>query len=325
MWQVHVQNDNGDCALINACANGNEKSARMLLGAGARVDTCCALNNETALMAACRYGHLRVVRTLIALGAQVNAVDVRGNTALMHVCRYEQDDDDEMLRLLLQTGASVHVTAENGETALHIAAEMYHDEATAQLLKAKADPDTKRKDGETPLTIAAEKGFESILGMCLDAGASVEVTDSEGFTALHLAALHGHVEIVHRLLGAGALVKLQSSRPTTPGSPPNGAGVLATVATPIELAQLSDTPAHQQIVAELRAALHETKQQTRRRTRTKAKGERRPSVPKTKSSVSSFSGRSHSPSSRDEPANALPEDSIHTNGQADDSDSEDPS
>jgi hypothetical protein len=227
------------------------------------------------------------------------------------------------------------VTAENGETALHIAAEMYHDEATAQLLKAKADPDTKRKDGETPLTIAAEKGFESILGMCLDAGASVEVTDSEGFTALHLAALHGHVEIVHRLLGAGALVKLQSSRPTTPGSqssrpttpgsPPNGAGVLATVATPIELAQLSDTPAHQQIVAELRAALHETKQQTRRRTRTKAKGERRPSVPKTKSSVSSFSGRSHSPSSRDEPANALPEDSIHTNGQADDSDSEDPS
>jgi ankyrin repeat protein len=102
MWQVHVQNDNGDCALINACANGNEKSARMLLGAGARVDTCCALNNETALMAACRYGHLRVVRTLIALGAQVNAVDVRGNTALMHVCRYEQDDDDEMLRLLLQ-------------------------------------------------------------------------------------------------------------------------------------------------------------------------------------------------------------------------------
>ena len=50
--------------------------------------------DDPALMAACRYGHLVMVRTLLALGAKPNVTDKSGDTALMHVCQYEQDDDD---------------------------------------------------------------------------------------------------------------------------------------------------------------------------------------------------------------------------------------
>jgi ankyrin repeat protein len=162
-----------------------------------------------------------VVRTLLALDAKPSTVDDSGMDALMHVCTYEQRDDDEMLDILLkQSSVSITTTRRfDGSSALHIAAENDHSEATAQLLKAMKLKDVsanqRRNDGHTPLTIAAVNDYESILDLLLEAEVDVNLPHMDGRTALHFAAEHAQLSLVRRLLGAGARVDAKTSKGET--------------------------------------------------------------------------------------------------------------
>lgn len=242
---VEIVNKLGETALLTACANGNEKTARMLFQADGGSIDATGPRGETTLMAACRYGHLTMVRTLIALGVEPNTVDASGETALMHVCQYEQDDDDEMLELLLKAGASVDfVRLNDGSTALHIACETSHDEAVAQVLKAGADVNAVRADGHTPLTLASSNGYESTLSLLL-AAKEIQINkplkvkgETDGMTALHCAAFHGQLVAVNRLLYAGANSEAKTRKKQTA----------------FTLAVNGDTPEHKQIAARLKEA-----------------------------------------------------------------------
>ena len=80
---VNITNNENDTALHTACANGNEKSARLLLQDKETSIEKKGGRGETCLMKACRYGHLQMVRALLAKNANVNAEDENGETALI--------------------------------------------------------------------------------------------------------------------------------------------------------------------------------------------------------------------------------------------------
>jgi len=67
------------------------------------------------------------------------------------------------------------------------------------------DINAKRaEDGRTALHIAAERGHRKMVTLLLNRGAYVNARDDEGDTPLHLAAAAGHDGVVRILLSDGA-------------------------------------------------------------------------------------------------------------------------
>jgi len=89
-----------------------------------------------ALLQAARAGNADTVRALLASpNVDVNAVDERGNTALIEAARFGHDD---VVTALLIAKADVKVKNNEGKTALMLAAENGHDESVRILTQAGA-------------------------------------------------------------------------------------------------------------------------------------------------------------------------------------------
>ena len=106
--------------LISVTRRGkNLKLFEKVIGMGADVnwtDNC----GFTALMGACSSGNFEMCRRLIELSANVNAVNDNEYTALHYLCN-NGDDNAEILELLLENGAHIHMNASYLYSALHIA------------------------------------------------------------------------------------------------------------------------------------------------------------------------------------------------------------
>lgn len=119
----------GATALM-AAATGNRESVTLLVARGANVKAATK-RGETALADAANRGDIEAVRLLLDKGADVNSVDFRGYTPLMHAAYYDQATP-ELIQLLLDRGANVHVTGE-GETPVSIAAKRGDNDVTRLL------------------------------------------------------------------------------------------------------------------------------------------------------------------------------------------------
>ncbi|KAH0538582.1 hypothetical protein FGG08_004832 [Glutinoglossum americanum] len=69
----------------------------------------------------------------------------------------------EMARLLLEKGADANAKDGGGGTALHWAAQAWHEVVVQLLLKKRADVNMKGGDGETALHLAAQVGHEAVM------------------------------------------------------------------------------------------------------------------------------------------------------------------
>jgi ankyrin repeat protein len=105
----------------------------------------------------------------------------------------------EILNLLLEHGADVNTIAENGWTALHMAASQGRTRAVKMLIDKGADLDCRtgkpkgwysdgRPTGQTPLLLALRSGYLHVAQLLIDRGADVNGADETGKTALLLAA-----------------------------------------------------------------------------------------------------------------------------------------
>ena len=92
--------------------------------------------------------------------------------------------DANELQTLLDAGADVNATGDDGETALMAAATRGHSEAAQTLLDAGADVNASADNGETALMYAALRGHPDTVQALLDAGANVDARDINGETAL---------------------------------------------------------------------------------------------------------------------------------------------
>ncbi len=177
---------------------------------------------DDAFLDACSNGTLDDVKRTLRAGASNNAQNRNGDTGLnLVVQREEQEGVFEIVKFLLSKHCLPLVANEDGENAVHKAA----DFASADVMKLLLAKDSrsarlKTEDGWTPLGRVCFQGERvteqavEIAKLLLDAGADIE-QGSFGNTPFLLACQHGRPELVSLLLQRGAIVKVVGKRGVT--------------------------------------------------------------------------------------------------------------
>ena len=145
-----------------------------------------------------------IVKQLINCGANINAVTNDDKlTPLMLACK---NKNVSVVNCLLQNGANVALTSDNGWTALHFVVDEFNDssEILRSLLNYGADVNARSIHNETPLMVASRSRDVETVTLLIEQGAYVDLQDEKDNTALHNAVSRKSEEIVGTLLNAGA-------------------------------------------------------------------------------------------------------------------------
>ena len=136
--------------------------ATLLLLSGAAAPTAQDLGQRLRDRAAA--GEAESVRTLLAGGdpTAIDAADALGWTALMYAADAGHDD---VVRILLNAGASPHARTEAQETVLHLAARSGWSGVARLLLKAGAPFEARDAEGRTPLFMAIGGRHAEVVGL----------------------------------------------------------------------------------------------------------------------------------------------------------------
>lgn len=171
----------GSSALSLACVLGHMDVAKSLLDQGA--DPESPLEGMSLLLRAAHAGQLDVMKTLVGAKANVNFATPEGLTA-MHIAT--QEKNKEAISTLVELGANMEATDEDGCTPLMLS--VLHDlgEPCELLLEKKADTTKTFKGKDTLVHVAASQGFEDMTDMLTKGGCSVNGINERGQTPLLL-------------------------------------------------------------------------------------------------------------------------------------------
>jgi ankyrin repeat protein len=141
------------------------------------------------------------VKYSIACGVPIDLVDHAGQTALYYAC---ERGYTELVKLLLENGASHHITDFNKTSPLSIAAKEGHSDIVLNLLMNGADPNAKAHDGTTALYQSSYEGHTDCVYHLVSYKCCVNSAKNSGASPLFVAARNGHDRIVECLLKHGA-------------------------------------------------------------------------------------------------------------------------
>jgi len=206
---VNEEKSNGFTPLELAANRGYAKIITLLLNAGARVDPLDNLN-RTPLYHAAQKGNSEVIRALIRGGANVRHPDNIGNTPL-HVAASISGKAKAIEALTEGHRETINLTANDGSTALHVAAYNGRVEAIRALIKAGANINQQKNGGNTPLHAAAYNGNVTAIRALLNGNANINRRNEKGETPLYIAAHSGHLNAVESLLARNADISLATN------------------------------------------------------------------------------------------------------------------
>ncbi|MCP4787714.1 MAG: PQQ-binding-like beta-propeller repeat protein [Fuerstiella sp.] len=129
------------------------EGAKLDAATAARMKPRRAASPNTDLWTAAREGNHKELQRLLKAGAKVNAQQGgSGMTALNTAAVYGQTQAAEVL---INNGADVNLSSNDGNTALHIASFFAHVELVELLLKNGASVTAESKRGETPIDVVS--------------------------------------------------------------------------------------------------------------------------------------------------------------------------
>eukprot|EP01051_Picozoa_sp_SAG22_P000914 SAG22_NODE_30_length_28348_cov_12.488584_11_plen_682_part_00 len=210
---VHMRDSNGFTALSLAAEKGHREAARVLLDAGAEIDTQTSTGN-TALMWASARGHTDVVIMLLSRQADTWVANENGDMALMwaasqghlditqlvliHMRKQMQGKKEkekpstrdgqgwvtfgDPLRMVTKKGMNVFHFAAAGGMAHMLKFFMNDEDVTREELVNSVD-----RQANSPLHHAALHGRAAAVAVLLENDADVTLTNRKGQTALALA------------------------------------------------------------------------------------------------------------------------------------------
>ena len=156
--------------------------------------------STTALMVAVERGTFKQVKRLVEKSGDLDATDQQGRTALFWaVCREdgEQDEIINMMKLLLESGASVEPRDHHGETPLFAAARCEKPMMASLLIESGASVVATDDKGETALFGTVRCKRAETLSLLLEAGAEIRHVNREGLSVRDVALRSGNTEFVN--------------------------------------------------------------------------------------------------------------------------------
>ena len=163
----------GETALMTASRAGNVEGVRVLLVAGADVNAREATRGQTALMWAADQGNAGVIKGLVEHGADLHARS-RGPASA--------EERPEATRVYQRNYA--RTGRMDSFTPLLFAVRAGHLDAVEVLLEAGANVNDTVEDGTSALVLAAVNAHWEVGAFLLDNGADPNIAD-QGWTALH--------------------------------------------------------------------------------------------------------------------------------------------
>ena len=137
------------------------------------------------------------------------------NGALL--CDAVAKNDVQLVKDLLQGGYSIDEQDNDGNTPLHIAAELGFPALIKMLVAAGASTEIHGGDLDaTPLHIAIACGQTAAALTLLDLGADVNAVGAYGTTALEIAARNNEIKVMLALIRRGAKIDARSESGWTP-------------------------------------------------------------------------------------------------------------
>ncbi|KAK4465531.1 ankyrin repeat-containing domain protein [Cladorrhinum samala] len=202
---VNFSHLDGGTPFAVAVMLNNTPLFRLLLDNGADIEAV-DVKGKTALSRAIQllsYSSLQTVEQVLDFGADIKTKDHKGRTALHLAIDHE---DEDAARLLLSRGVEVnHRNLTHGQTAISYAAEHGDSEKVNVLLGwPDTDPELSCNVDRTPLSYAAKEGHIDVVTLLLSDGrVKPDSKDAYGMTPLSIASRHGHIEIMKALLATG--------------------------------------------------------------------------------------------------------------------------
>ena len=194
---------------------GEKKVVNYLLQDGNEIDVNVDIQDErTPLYVTSFFGNREVVKLLIEEGAYIDKTRNDGTTPLF-IASFT--GHTEVVELLITKGAYIDSKNNNGATSLFIASQLGKKEVVELLLKNGASIDLENKNGATPLFIASQNGHKEVVELLIGKGADINKAKNDGATPLIIASFNGHKEVVDLLLAKGASI---DKAETTVGATP---------------------------------------------------------------------------------------------------------
>ena len=228
---VNATNKMSETALMLACQKQNIIAMRVLLDPEANPDIADVKGDTLLHNAIQKHVSKETLHAIIDHGVDVNAINHKGESALLLACETGQkesvslllragayDDtmsclhkvlkgeyDHEILQMLLDHGVPVNAANKNQQTAYMLACHQGNIDAMCTLVNAGADPNIKDSDDKTCLHRVVHGGSRKyILQAIIDHGADVNAVNNEGATVLMLVCEAGQKEVVNIFLRAEA-------------------------------------------------------------------------------------------------------------------------
>ncbi|KAK6636040.1 hypothetical protein RUM43_009692 [Polyplax serrata] len=200
----------GKIPLLLAVESGNQSMCRELLVSQAADQLRATTpDGDTALHLATRRRDIDMVRILVDYGATVDLQNGDGQTAL-HIAAAE--GDEVLLKYFYGVKASAAIVDNQDRTPMHLAAENGHAHIIELLAdKFKASIFERTKDGSTLMHIASLNGHSECAQMLFKKGVYLHMPNKGGARSIHTAARYGHVGIINTLLQKGEKVDVTTN------------------------------------------------------------------------------------------------------------------
>ena len=168
-------------------------------------------SDQADFFSAIQFNHVSSLPAMLARGVDPNAKEpLRGETAL--ILAVHENANDVFDWLLSLKGVDINAQANNGNTAIMLAAYLENSHAVTALLERGAEVN---KTGWTALHYAAMSGNDVIISALLEHAAYIDAQTPNGDTALMLALKGNKTSAVKLLLDEGADPTIQNNQQQT--------------------------------------------------------------------------------------------------------------
>ncbi len=169
---------------------------------------------QTPLRVAVDDEDVNLVRLLCRRNADVNEFTERGELTLLQTAI--KDGNLDIVRILIEHGADVTYGESLIESPIGQAMEEGCMFLATVLQGRDVMIDQRDVEGNSYLHLAAEMNDPRLISLLLDAGSNVDGANQQGWTALHTAARKGNAEAVEMLLAFGANINAYDTSGHTP-------------------------------------------------------------------------------------------------------------